>query len=233
MGSKKAEIAKKSFLKRRKHLAPNKPNTKNKQEKKKKKKKQQKKDNIENKKQIQEGVEAEAVVVSASQQLSFFVDNFQASNAVQLSSLELASLKGIDDNRSVVGVSGDVDINDMMATQSKDAHTCILEPPDGLDQDADVLVEQIKAAFGQSWKEVLCEGETSKGKVDPGTPAVLIISTSALRSLELIRAVRALTRDCHAAKLFSKHMKVEEQVSVLKTRVNTASGTPSRGSRVN
>jgi hypothetical protein len=47
----------------------------------------------------------------------------------------------------------------------------------------------MKAAFGPSWKQVLCEGKLVEGIIDPGNPAVLIISTSALRSLELLRSV--------------------------------------------
>jgi hypothetical protein len=47
----------------------------------------------------------------------------------------------------------------------------------------------MKAAFGPSWKQVLCEGKLVEGIIDPGSPAVLIISTSALRSLELLRSV--------------------------------------------
>lgn len=45
----------------------------------------------------------------------------------------------------------------------------------------------MKAAFGPSWKEVLCEGQLKDGKIDPGSPAVLIISAAALRSLEFLR----------------------------------------------
>ncbi|CAL1366114.1 unnamed protein product [Linum trigynum] len=66
------------------------------------------------------------------------------------------------------------------------------------------------------------------GKIEAGNPAVLFISASALRAIELLRDVRSLTKECHAGKLFSKHMKVEEQVAILKNRVNFASGTPSR-----
>ena len=50
-----------------------------------------------------------------------------------------------------------------------------------------------------------------EGKIDPGNLAVLIISASALRSLEFLRGIRPWTRECPAAKLFSKHMKVDDQ----------------------
>ncbi|KAF6133967.1 hypothetical protein GIB67_040731 [Kingdonia uniflora] len=138
--------------------------------------------------------------LSASQQLSFFLNQFQSGTGLKLSSLELESYKD----------------------------SCILKLSDSLGQDAGDLSEHIKSAFGSSWKEELCEPKFVDGKIDPGSPAVLVISTSALRSLELFRSLRPLTAECRAAKLFAKHMKIEEQVSALKSRVNIASGTPSR-----
>ncbi|XP_077250212.1 U3 containing 90S pre-ribosomal complex subunit [Tasmannia lanceolata] len=137
---------------------------------------------------------------SSTQQLRFFLDRFQSSNGIKLSALELEGFKD----------------------------TCILELSQDLNQDAGNLGKHLKATFGISWREVLTEGQLSEGKIDEGSPAVVIISTSALRSLELLRGLRLLTGECPAAKLFAKHMKVEEQVSLLKTRVNIASGTPSR-----
>ncbi|GFY81648.1 hypothetical protein Acr_01g0014560 [Actinidia rufa] len=107
-------------------------------------------------------------------------------------------------------------------------HKCILELSQGLNQITSNLGDHVKAAFGSSWKEVLCEKQLLEGKIDPGNPALLVISLSALRSLELLRGLRALTGECPAAKLFSKHMKIEVQASSLKSRVNIASGTPSR-----
>ncbi|GER41661.1 ATP-dependent RNA helicase DDX1 [Striga asiatica] len=138
---------------------------------------------------------------TASQQLSFFINQFQSANSVQLSSLELESLNG----------------------------TCIVELSQDTSQNiSGKLEELVKVSFGSSWKEVLCGKHLQEGKIQPGSPAVLVISSSALRSLELLRELRSLTKECHAAKLFSKHMKIEEQVSVLTNRVNIASGTPSR-----
>ncbi|KAA0044636.1 hypothetical protein IC582_017203 [Cucumis melo] len=131
---------------------------------------------------------------------SFFLNEFQTANDVQVSSLELESMKD----------------------------RCILGPPESSVQDDKSLVKHIKEAFGSSWKEVLCKGELLEGRTEPGSPAVLIISTSALRSIELLKGFRSITQECHAVKLFSKHMKVEEQVQLLKNRVNIASGTPSR-----
>ncbi|RDX60154.1 Protein CMSS1, partial [Mucuna pruriens] len=133
---------------------------------------------------------------SESEQLRFF----QSAMGIQLSSLELESLKD----------------------------KCILEVPEDADSDVTILGKTIKAAFGASWKEPLCQDQLIEGKVHPGSPAVLIVTSSALRSIHLLRGFRSVTKQCHAAKLFSKHMKLEEQISLLKNRVNIASGTPSR-----
>ncbi|GAB4834986.1 hypothetical protein Ancab_033253 [Ancistrocladus abbreviatus] len=139
-------------------------------------------------------------VLSAAGQLKFFLDQYQSSNGIKLSSLELDSIKD----------------------------TCILKPSEELFQDASNLGKHLKAVFGSSWKEVLSEGQLVEGEIDPGSPAVLVISSSAVRSLELLRGLRSLTEQCPAVKLFSKHIKVEDQISLLKKRVNVASGTPSR-----
>lgn len=66
--------------------------------------------------------------------------------------------------------------------------TCMVEQgPDPAQNNTGNLVEQLKVAFGSSWKEVLCEKHLQEGKVDPGSPALLVISSSALRSQELLR----------------------------------------------
>ncbi|XP_022722408.1 protein CMSS1-like isoform X2 [Durio zibethinus] len=129
--------------------------------------------------------------VSTSQQLGYFVSQFQSANGVKLSSLELESIKE-------------------------------------LGQDVMRLEKHIREAFAARWKEELCEGKLIEGKIEAGSPAVLVVATSALRSIELLRGMRSLTKECRAVKLFSKHMKIDEQVSLLKHRVNIASGTPTR-----
>ncbi|XWS09307.1 hypothetical protein CRYUN_Cryun40dG0074300 [Craigia yunnanensis] len=137
---------------------------------------------------------------SPSQQLSYFLGQFQSANGVQLSSLDLESIKD----------------------------SCILDVSQELGQDVIRLEKHIKEAFGAKWKEELCEGKLIEGGIEAGSPAVLVVATSALRSIELLRGMRSLTKECHAVKLFSKHMKIDEQVSLLKNRVNIASGTPNR-----
>ncbi|KAJ4723030.1 Protein CMSS1 [Melia azedarach] len=197
MGSLKAE------KRLKKSLAPKRAKTKKKKDDnqtKSIKKKKDKNKSVENNKNDDVVQNNDVKPASASELLSFFLNQFQSANAVQLSSLELDSIKD----------------------------SCILELSESLNQDAKTLGKHMKVAFGSSWKEVLCEGHLLEGKIDPGCPAALIISSSAIRSIELLRGLQPLTRECHAVKLFSKHMKVEEQVSLLKNRVNLASGTPSR-----
>uniref|UniRef100_A0A7N0UIK5 Uncharacterized protein n=1 Tax=Kalanchoe fedtschenkoi TaxID=63787 RepID=A0A7N0UIK5_KALFE len=121
---------------------------------------------------------------SPSQQLEFFLDKFQSVNGVKLSTLELESI----------------------------TENCIVKAPVGHDQDASNLGEHLKFAFGSSWENKLCGTELDQGKIEAGSPAVIIFSTSALRSLDLLRELHPLTRKCQAAKLFSKHMKIENQV---------------------
>jgi hypothetical protein len=128
----------------------------------------------------------------AEEQLRFFVDQFQAGNGLQVSSIELESLK--------------------------DTSSSILELPQSSDTDLDVkmLGINIKTAFGNSWRQVLCESELGGGgKIPPGSPSVLIISYSALRSIHLLKGFRSITKQCNAVKLFSKHIKLQEQVRSL------------------
>ncbi|XP_023639828.1 protein CMSS1 isoform X2 [Capsella rubella] len=138
--------------------------------------------------------------VTASEQLSYFLNLLESAVSIRVSSLELDSIKD----------------------------TCVVELSQRLAQDVSNLGEHIKLSCGSSWRETLCEGESLEGNVDPGNPSVLVICSSALRSLELLRGLHSLTKQCPAVKLFSKHLKVEEQVALLKKRVNIGSGTPSR-----
>ncbi|KAF3780327.1 Cmss1 protein [Nymphaea thermarum] len=125
---------------------------------------------------------------SPSQQLQYFFDRLRSAVGVTLSSLELEEI----------------------------SDSSVVELPQSLGRDVGNFNKHIKAIFGDSWKATLCQSQLVEGKVDAGSPAVLII------------CLRTLTRECRAAKLFSKHMKVEEQVSLLKSRVNIACGTPNR-----
>ncbi|GFP80679.1 protein cmss1 [Phtheirospermum japonicum] len=171
-----------------------------------------KKKKTENEIAIGESKNDVVICPTASQQLSFFLNQYQSANSFQLSSLELDSLKEFK-----------------VDTIIKLAETCMVDLCRGPAQNiTGKLDEHVKVSYGSSWKEVLCGKRLQEEQVEPGSPALLVISSSAIRSLELLRELRSLTKECHAAKLFSKHMKIEEQVSFLKNRVNIASGTPSR-----
>ncbi|XP_022722410.1 uncharacterized protein LOC111279684 isoform X4 [Durio zibethinus] len=97
--------------------------------------------------------------VSTSQQLGYFVSQFQSANGVKLSSLELESIKD----------------------------SYILDVSEELGQDVMRLEKHIREAFAARWKEELCEGKLIEGKIEAGSPAVLVVATSALRSIELLR----------------------------------------------
>lgn len=58
---------------------------------------------------------------------------------------------------------------------------------------------------------------------------MLIICSSAVRALELIRSLTAFKGDAKVMKLFAKHIKVQEQVNLLEKRViHLGVGTPGR-----
>jgi protein CMS1 len=73
----------------------------------------------------------------------------------------------------------------------------MVELAQGLDQDIENLSGHVKAAFGVSWKEELCEGNDLGDDDEAGSPALLVISTSALRSLELLRLLISLLLFTH------------------------------------
>jgi hypothetical protein len=90
MGSGKAEKPSKNPKKKRKPLAPNRAETKPKS---KSKREKNRADLIESKSDNVKSQEVQAAP-AAEQQFSFFVHQFQSANKVQLSSLELDSMKG-------------------------------------------------------------------------------------------------------------------------------------------
>ena len=63
----------------------------------------------------------------------------------------------------------------------------MVQLPEGESQDVESFGEHVKRAFGATWKAELCEGKLVEGSVDVGSPALLVISLGALRSLELMR----------------------------------------------
>ncbi|XP_065598122.1 protein CMSS1 isoform X1 [Cyrtonyx montezumae] len=58
---------------------------------------------------------------------------------------------------------------------------------------------------------------------------MLVICSSALRSLELIKSMTAFRGDCRVLKLFAKHIKIKEQMNMLEKGVfHIGVGTPGR-----
>lgn len=202
MASSKAAGGKKKSSKSGKHhptsLAPKKPKTKNPKNNKIGSKIPKENKDLKVEKPIKISVTSN--LLSPSERRKFFIDQFESTNGIKLSSLELDSIKD----------------------------TYFLKPSESISQDSGNLGKHIKGVFGSSWKKVLCETQIVEGKVDPGNPAVLVISASAIKSLEMLRGLRILTKECQAVKLFSKHLKIDDQVVQLKNRVNIAGGTPNR-----
>ncbi|GAQ91274.1 hypothetical protein KFL_007560020 [Klebsormidium nitens] len=89
------------------------------------------------------------------------------------------------------------------------------------------LAPQLKVLFGSRWQERLL-GSTLEEGHEAGSPTVLIVAASAKRCVEIIKTLTELNAGCRVAKLFAKHFKIEEQIEVLKKRVNVAAGTPNR-----
>ncbi|KAJ2721536.1 hypothetical protein GGI07_003889 [Coemansia sp. Benny D115] len=69
----------------------------------------------------------------------------------------------------------------------------------------------------------------NKNKVMHGAPQVLVLCSSALRAVDLVRRLRPVSPRRNVLKLFSKHMKIDQQRKVLKENaVDVAVGTPNR-----
>jgi len=77
-----------------------------------------------------------------------------------------------------------------------------------------------------SWRDTLARASPD---APCGAPSVLVVSSAALRVLELIRQLPDFHRAVPVAKLFSKHIKVKEQADALASaQVCVAVGTPAR-----
>ncbi|KAI9140875.1 U3-containing 90S pre-ribosomal complex subunit-domain containing protein [Paraphysoderma sedebokerense] len=60
-------------------------------------------------------------------------------------------------------------------------------------------------------------------------PFILVLCSSAIRCMDVIRSLRTLHISAKIGKLFAKHMKIDEQVEFLKKNpVHIAVGTPNR-----
>ncbi|KAJ2347888.1 cms1 ribosomal small subunit [Coemansia sp. RSA 2618] len=76
-------------------------------------------------------------------------------------------------------------------------------------------------------KTALSKGK-GKNKVAHAAPQVLIVCSSALRVIELVKRLRPVSKR-PVAKLFSRHIKIDEQKKMLKeSAIDIAVGTPNR-----
>ncbi|KAI6656802.1 hypothetical protein LOD99_16105 [Oopsacas minuta] len=78
--------------------------------------------------------------------------------------------------------------------------------------------------FADNWNQEKSE------HTQTGSPLLLMISSSAVRSLEMAREAKlALGNDCVIAKLFAKHMKLDKQQEYMSKHIcHIATGTPER-----
>ena len=70
---------------------------------------------------------------------------------------------------------------------------------------------------------------SAKASATNGSPFLLVVTPSALTAVELVRALSKFKEYGTVAKLFARHIKVEEQIRVLRSqRVLIGVGTPNR-----
>ncbi|KAL1995496.1 hypothetical protein VTN49DRAFT_1683 [Thermomyces lanuginosus] len=113
-----------------------------------------------------------------------------------------------------------VELSDMMVPQQAILDTTAFESPRTLDQ----LPAFLKAHSRDNGAHLSTAPERN------GTPHTLVVAAAALRAADLVRALRQFqTKDATVAKLFAKHIKLDEAKEFLgRTRVNIGVGTPQR-----
>ncbi|XP_030438954.1 protein CMSS1 isoform X2 [Gopherus evgoodei] len=85
-------------------------------------------------------------------------------------------------------------------------------------------------SFSSYLKEICPKwAKLRKNHKEKSSVLMLIICSSALRCLELIKSLTAFKGDCRVIKLFAKHIKIKEQLNMLENRViHLGVGTPGR-----
>jgi hypothetical protein len=86
----------------------------------------------------------------------------------------------------------------------------------------DKLPQHIKTLM-PDWKTKLL-----KNKGSAGSPSIVLVTYSAMRAVDFVRALKKFGSNAPILKLFAKHMKVQEQVTALKEPCAIAVGTPGR-----
>ncbi|XP_072369606.1 protein CMSS1 isoform X4 [Scyliorhinus torazame] len=122
------------------------------------------------------------------------------------------------------------DLQNMIAHHFKNERSAIeleeLTLPDSCFLQSNDLTHTLSSYLKQvcpKWVK-LCKNHTKNNSV-----LMLILCSSALRALEMIRLITAFKGDCKTLKLFAKHIKVEEQIKWLsKGVIHLGVGTPGR-----
>ncbi|XP_027536883.1 protein CMSS1 isoform X4 [Neopelma chrysocephalum] len=85
-------------------------------------------------------------------------------------------------------------------------------------------------SFSSYLKEICPKwAKLRKNHKEKKSVVMLVICSSALRSLELIKSMTAFKGDCRVLKLFAKHIKIKEQMNMLEKGVfHIGIGTPGR-----
>lgn len=91
------------------------------------------------------------------------------------------------------------------------------------------LENRLQAAFPGTFQSLFINGTGNKSSSGNGSPALLYISSSAIGACNFIKRCPRINGGRKIAKLFSKHIKIQEQQDLLThTKVCVAAGTPNR-----
>lgn len=91
------------------------------------------------------------------------------------------------------------------------------------------FVRALSATLPNYRKLLTAEGCKDVKSEDFGSPLVVIVTASAIRATEIIQGLHAKIHHCKLAKLFSKHIKITEQIATLASSYHPiVIGTPHR-----
>lgn len=91
------------------------------------------------------------------------------------------------------------------------------------------FVRALSATLPNYRKLLTAEGCKDVKSEDFGSPLVVIVTASAIRATEIIQGLHAKIHHCKLAKLFSKHIKITEQIATLAASYHPiVIGTPHR-----
>ncbi|KAK7503178.1 hypothetical protein BaRGS_00005443 [Batillaria attramentaria] len=126
------------------------------------------------------------------------------------------------------------DVLSLIQTRALNADSSDDDNDEGIPLDPDTDFFPTNRRFGAckylsqvlpAWQKTM-----KKSQLAPGCPLLLVMTSSAIRAVQLKRDLKDfLGKDCKTAKLFAKHMKLEEQKKFLKkSKCHVGIGTPNR-----